>query len=247
MERFDPLAVAAIQGNLSVLIDDLDPLREDAPSDSLERIKLWGAYDLMSRATVELQEALDAHAGLVRVDVQPEREETTMENTAENIVRTIEEIRGLAEGRAGDDPIVALEDIRMRAQDVLITVRANPTLRDRLAEAIAIRNVGGPSDPSPYPASVDDVADEIATFVGELEDSGAARELRALLIARLSQICDERREHLRKIEEGRQRLAIESVMATVAAEHLYPALRAAGITDPETRWELRGRWESGDE
>lgn len=162
-------------------------------------------------------------------------------NAVGNILNAVRDIRELAEGQPGDDPAGNLERIRAQASDILMITESFPTLREQLVKLTAPRI--HPINFDPYPGSTDDVAHEIAIFVNELDDGGIAHDLRALLIAKLTEAAEE----WKRAERARKRLAVENIMAAVAAAHLYPALRAAGVENPETIWELRGRFDDDAE
>lgn len=128
----------------------------------------------------------------------------------------------------------AITDARCRVADIASYVHGDDAiLAGQLADVIAIRNVGTPDAPDPYPATTTDVAAEILKFI---DGDGAARGIRLALREQLE--ADAARE---AAERHRERIV--SVMRDVATQHLHPALRALGIDNPEDVWELRGKWQ----
>lgn len=127
----------------------------------------------------------------------------------------------------------AITDARCRVADIASYIHGDDApLAERLADVVAVRNVGSPLDPEPYPATTGDVAAEILKFI---DGDGAAAGIRQMLREQLE--ADAARE---AAERHRERIA--SVMRDVATQHLYPALRDLGIDNPEDAWELRGKW-----
>lgn len=108
----------------------------------------------------------------------------------------------------------------------MATNRDPAALRAKLAELVSIRNVGGPISPEPYPGTVDDVADEIAVFVDELDYAGSARGLRMAVFTRLHDLQRQR------VEQER-RTMIATVLLEVTNDQLRPALAEIGVTLPE--------------
>lgn len=158
-------------------------------------------------------------------------------SNAEWFIEGIRAIESRANGAPGDDPLDALIDIANRARTLLIAIEGPSTVGRQLAELVTPRNVGSPDAPDSYPGSVDDVADEIAAFIDQLDASRSATGLRALVLERLRAM---EAEHARKHYE----VLLSQVLRTVTDEHLYPALRAAGVPNPEGfRVELHGKWE----
>jgi len=100
-----------------------------------------------------------------------------------------------------------------------------PTITERLEEAIALRPLTGDPLDGPYPASVEDVAAEIHTFLLHLETESATGLLDALLPGLLSLQRERRWEATRA--------ALAPLLDELTASYLTPRLRGAGIEDPE--------------
>lgn len=133
----------------------------------------------------------------------------------------------------------AMIEVQARLNQILRDIATSPdpgALRAKLVELVSIRNVGGPVSPEPYPASADDVADEIAVFVDELDFTGAARGLRLKVSKRLDDLDQQR------IAQERQ-ARIAAVLREITDDHLRPALEGVGIILPEG-YVLK--WQEGD-
>lgn len=162
------------------------------------------------------------------------RDLTTEEDALDLLVDSVSDVRRVIsdvwDGDSRTERTTALVNLaRGRLDEVLSEVAASrrtDALRDRLVELVSIRNVGGPTSPKPYPGSVDDVADEIAVFVDELDHGGSARGLSRRVADRLANLDRQR------VEQERQR-RIAVVLKGITDEHLRPALAELGIAVPE--------------
>lgn len=95
------------------------------------------------------------------------------------------------------------------------------TVADQLADLPGLR--------PPY-HGVNATAERIVDFIASQPD-GRATGIEHWVLVKLQE-----RAAIRRREE------IAEVMRRVAVDHLYPALRDIGVEDPESVWELRGKW-----
>jgi hypothetical protein len=119
-----------------------------------------------------------------------------------------------------------LESASNRLYDLLPLFAAPPTVTARLEEVIALRPLSGDPLDGPYPASVEDVAEEIHAFVVELEDSGTANGVLDALLRSLGRVAWDR--NWRKV-----RKALQPVLDEIEETLLRPRLVNLGI-DPAT-------------
>lgn len=156
-----------------------------------------------------------------------------------DVISEIRAILHAASDTPGADAHDALTDIEVRAARLMKMFRESaPVCNEvtaRLNELVTPRVT--PPDYDQYPGSVDDVAEVITEFIDGMDRDRHAPGLRALVAGRLRGI---------ELEQAmaRFRQTVEKVLNDVTTNHLHPALREAGVVNPEGfRVELHGKWQ----